>query len=618
MLGPEPFNPRDEGTIVHVFYRWVTTRPGKTALMERRAGRWTAVSWREFGNKVEEIAFGLRKLGVKKGDRVAILAPNCVAWTFADMAILSLGAVSVPIYATSTSGQVRYILGHSETKAIFVLSEDEAAMIASIRPNLPELKEVISFQPGDTLSGSCDYSLDQICMMGQEERRSSGMTLPDLFRDLRLSDLNAIMYTSGTTGPPKGCLMEHGNIMYICQSVALILPRKRNDLILSFLPLAHAMERHGGQFISIYFAIPTAFATSLETVAEDLREVRPTWSRGVPRFFEKAYHRVQATVEGYSPRRRAIFKWAFAVGKEYTVLAQAKKPVPVGLRVKRGLASLLVFRRIRAIMGGRLRFFISGSAPLAREIIEFFNILGVIVNEGYGLTETTVLASINRFDRFRFGTVGFPIPGCEIRLAGDGEILIRHPGVFRGYYKNEAATREALDENGFMRTGDIGYYDEEGFLVISDRKKDIIITAGGKNITPQNLENALKNHPLISQVFVYGDRRPYLVALITLDEEALAGQAARFGITLDPAVHPAENRDLQRVLERFLHEQNMAFSRVEQIKMFKILREDFTQESGEITPTQKIRRKVIAERYRNLLEEMYRVPHSDHFSGMTI
>lgn len=600
----EIFVSKDEGTIVHVFHKWITTRPERTALLEKRGGEWEPITWREFGERVAAISFGLKALGIGKGDRVAIFSENRVEWTFADMAILALGAVSVPIYATSSAEQIHYILEHSESRIIFVSTPEGSEKAARARAVLPGLEKVITFASGEKQEGA-DMALEELYQLGREEQEAKNARFMDLFAGLTVDDLSSIMYTSGTTGPPKGCMLSHGNILYICQSVSLILPLKKNDLVLSFLPLAHAMERNGGQFISIYFGLPTAYAVSLQTVAEDLRAVRPTFSRAVPRFFEKAYNRVQVTVNGYSPRKRAIFNWALETGKKYQDLRQDGRTAPLGLRLKRGLAGVLVYRKIKKVMGGRLRFFISGGAPLSKEIIEFFTSMGVLVAEGYGLTETTVLASINRMESYRSGTVGTPIPGAEIKIAADGEILIRHLGVMKGYYKDEKATREILDEDGWFYSGDIGYFNEEGFLVISDRKKDLIITAGGKNITPQNLENALKTHPLISQVAVYGDRRPYLVALITVDEESLPDQAPRFGITLDPAVPYSQNREMRRVLDDFIREKNWSFSRAEMIKKFAVLDQDFSQELGEITPTQKVKRSAIYQRYQNLLETLY-------------
>lgn len=600
----EQFCYLDEGTIIDAVNRWILTRPQKTAFLEKRGDRWASIPWAELGERVLDIAAGLKALGLVKSDRIALFSENRVEWTYADLAILALGAVSVPIYATSSAEQIHYIMNHCGAKAIFVNTAAMADSVNRVRDKLPELTRVIIISPEAEKRG-WDLSLEELCTLGRVERERTSLSLRELCDRLDSEDLATIMYTSGTTGPPKGCMLTHKNIMYICQSISCILPLKKNDLVLSFLPLAHAMERNGGQFISLYFGLPTAYATSLDTVAEDLRAVRPTFSRAVPRFFEKAYNRLQVTLAGYSPRKQAIFNWALETGKKYQALKQEGRSLPPGLRLNRILANLLVYRKIKKVMGGRIRFFVSGGAPLSRDIIEFFSALGVLVAEGYGLTETTVIASINRFTDYRFGTVGRPIPGAAIKIAPDGEILIRHDGVFKGYYHNDEATREVIDEDGWFHSGDIGFFDEAGFLVISDRKKDLIITAGGKNITPQNLENSLKTHPLISQAMVYGDRRPYLVALVTIDEDSLAEQAPRFGITLQPGMPHSMNSDIRRVLEEFINENNSAFSRAEMIKKFAVLDEDFRQELDEITPTQKVKRRQITGRYMDLIEKLY-------------
>lgn len=593
-----------DATILHVFDRWVNGFPEKTALLEKRGTAWEKISWREFGEEVLSIACGFKNLGIGKGDRVAIFSENRVEWTFADMAIMAAGAVSVPIYATSSAAQVSYILDHCSAKAVFVNSVEQADKVNSIRQDLPSLNQVIGFNRGMT-NHNCDLDFEQLRQMGINYRDANNIKLSDLYKELRSDDLNAIMYTSGTTGPPKGCMLTHGNIIYICRSVSMILPVEKDDLVLSFLPLAHSMERHGGQFLSIYLGLPTAYSASLDTVRDDLAEVRPTWTRAVPRFFEKAYNRVQVTVQGYSPLKKAIFDWALAVGKASNFYRQDAKPLPLGLAIKYRVADILVYRKIKKLMGGRLRFFISGGAPLAREIIEFFSALDILVAEAYGLTECTVVCTANRLEKYRFGTVGYPIPGAEIKLAEDGEILIRTPGVLKGYFRNDEATKAVIDDEGWFYSGDIGYFTDEDYLVISDRKKDLIITAGGKNITPQNIENALKTHPLISQVLVHGDNRPYLVALITLDDEALPEQASRYGIDLSQTEKPSQNPVLLKVISDFIAEKNLNFSRAENIRKFKVLDEDFSQDMGEITPTQKVKRKAITERYGDLLAALY-------------
>lgn len=595
---------KHEGTIIDVFNKWVTRSFTRTALLEKKGNDWTKVTWREFGNHVADIAYGLQALGIEKGDTVAIFSENRVEWTYTDLAVLSLGAVSVPIYASSSAEQVRYILDHSGARVIFVNTVEMSEKVAQVREQLPRLEKVVIFAPAQDGKGY-DLTLEELYRLGTDRREELDGSLKKLCGNVTPDDLATIMYTAGTTGPPKGCMITHDNILYICQSIAHIGSLRKDDLVLSFLPLAHAMERNGGQFVSIYFGLTTAYSPDMQAVPGDLRAVRPTFSRAVPHFFEKMYNRFQAEMNTYSPARRARFKRALETGKIYQQLKQEGKPVPAGLRVRRALANLMVYRKVKRLMGGRMRAFITGAAPLAKVIIEFFSAMGVLILEGYGMTESTVLVSVNYENHYRFGTVGLPIPGAEVKTAPDGEILIRHDGVMKGYYRDEESTREIIDDEGWLHSGDIGYFDDDGFLVITDRKKDLIITAGGKNIAPQNIENVLKTHPLISQVMVYGDRKPYLVALITLDEKTLPEQAERFGIKLDPGTPHSQNMEIRSVIENFITEKNWAFARSEMIKKFAILDEDFSQDTGEITPTQRVKRNIITGRYMEQIEQLY-------------
>lgn len=600
----ENFTRKKEGTIINQFNKWVNNSFTRTALLEKRDDHWEKVTWREFGNRVADIAYGLQVLGIEKGDKVAIFSENRVEWTYADLAVLACGAVSVPIYASSSAEQVFYILEHSGARLIFVNSEEMAAKVAGVRKKLPRLENVVIFSPAPAGDGY-DLALDELYRLGRERREESEGSLEHLSANVTPEDLATIMYTAGTTGPPKGCMITHDNIIYTCQSIAHLGSLRKSDTVLSFLPLAHAMERNGGQFVGIYFGQTTAYSPRMQSVPEDLKAVRPTFSRAVPHFFEKMYDQFQAEMNTYSKAKRARYNRALETGIKYQQLKQDGKPIPAGLRLKRVMANLVVYRKVKRRMGGRMRAFITGAAPLARHIIEFFSAMGVLILEGYGMTEATVLASINHQDCYRFGTVGLPVPGSEIKIAGDGEILIRHDGVMKGYYRDEEATREIIDEEGWLHSGDIGYFDDAGFLVITDRKKDLIITAGGKNIAPQNIENVLKTHPLISQAMVYGDRKPYLVALITLDEKALPEQARRFGIKLDPKIPHSRNMDIRSVIENFVVEKNWAFARSEMIKKFAILDEDFSQDTGEITPTQRVKRNIITSRYMDQIENLY-------------
>ena len=605
MLKSEPILlDREKGTIVHVFNRWVKNDPGRIALKEKRDGSWVDIHWGEFGDRVEKIAFALKALNIEKGDKVVIFSENRVEWTYADMAILATGAVTVPLYASSSADQTRYIVNHSEARIIFVNSKEQAAKVTEVRGEIPSLEKMIIFN-ADEKDDSCDYTLEEFYELGGQEKAKRSESLDDLVKEVSLDDISTIMYTSGTTSRPKGCILGHDNIMFVCQSIAHILPFRDDDLIFSFLPLAHALERHGGQFISIYMGLPTAYGQGNETVAEDMREVKPTITRVVPRFFEKTFNEVQANVQKQSTVRKDIFDWALKIGKRHINHIQKKKKIPASLVLQKKMADTLVYSKVKSRMGGRLRFIICGGAPLAKKMAEFFASLDILIMEGYGLTECTVVASINREDDFHFGTVGIPIPGCEIKIASDGEIMIRHGGVFRGYYKDEEATKAVLDEDGWLYTGDIGYLDKNNCIVITDRKKDLIITAGGKNITPQFIENKLSAHPLVSNVMVYGDQKPYLVALITIDEKELKEQADHFDIKLSEKVSISEHEGIYREVRDYVDELNVKLSPPEQIRKFRILDSDFLQEKGEITPNMKVKRNIVRKRYKDLIEGMY-------------
>jgi long-chain acyl-CoA synthetase len=419
-------------------------------------------------------------------------------------------------------------------------------------------------------------------------------------------DVATIVYTSGTTGPPKGVVQTHANHMAALQASAQTTPTTEGWVHLLFLPLAHSFGRLES-FLGPYEGLVTAFAESLDKVGENLREVRPHFICSVPRVFEKVYARILAGVEAGSPLKKRIFNWALGVGRRVSRLQQERRPVPPLLALQHRLAHRLVFSKLHAALGGRLQWAVSGGAPLSREIAEFFHAAGILVLEGYGLTETCPVLTFNRPTHFKFGSVGQALPGIELKIAPDGEILARGPNIAtRGYYKQPEATREVFDPEGWFHTGDIGRLDDEGFLYITDRKKDLIITAGGMNIAPQNIENLLKADPFISQAMVYGDRRPYPVALITVNADELRKFAREQGLPADdPAALVKHPRVVERV-GRTVEEKNAQLPSYARIKRFAVLAEDFTQETGELTPTLKVKRKVVTEKYRSVIEDLYR------------
>ncbi|MBI2841683.1 MAG: long-chain fatty acid--CoA ligase [Acidobacteria bacterium] len=580
--------------LIQVLQSHFRSQPNSSCLRFFRDGRWRDLSYAQVEERVRSICSGLVALGVQPGDRVAIMSQNRPEWALCDLGAIFTGCVVVSLYSDLKPDEAAYILEHSESRVVFVEDRTQAEKILSVRGRLPELKAIVLIEGGEP-EGISLAEVEGRCDGGRAMER-----IAESARAARTAPLT-IVYTSGTTGAPKGAVLTHGNILAVAEmgleaiSKGQELPR----LNLSFLPLAHALERVGGHFMPLYIGGTIAYARSLDTIAEDVAAIRPDFSIAVPRFFEKLHNRVQSQIREASPLRRAIFAWAVGVGSERSKCLEAGKAVRPWVACKFALADRLVFAKIRAKLGGRMRYFVSGGAPLSSELARFFHSAGILICEGYGATETSAPATLNTPTTYRFGSVGKALPGVEMRIAEDGEVLVRGPNLFQGYYKDPDATRAAFDADGFYRTGDIGRVDEDGFYYITDRKKELIITASGKNIAPQKLENMLRARPYISNALVHCDRRPYVVALITLDHVAI--QAAR--PVLDDAA--AQSEILRAMIEKQIEVVNQELPRFEQIKDFRILDEDFSAQSGEMTLTFKLKRRVIEARHRALLDQMY-------------
>jgi len=509
----------------------------------------------------------------------------------------------VPIYPSNLPDQVEYILAHSRARAAFVEDELQYNKVAGVRSRLPHLSIVVM------MAGGAEGKEGATTLTALRERgtgHGSGHpgALEARAEEILPTDDLTIIYTSGTTGPPKGVVTRHSNYAFNVTSALEAVHVPRGAMFLQFLPLAHSLGRLE-HFLAFDAMAVSSFARSLLTVAEDLAAVRPEIMVSVPRLYEKFYARVLAKVEEDGGLKKAIFYWALGVGREASRCRQQGGEPRGFLALKNGIADRLVFRKIRARMGGRLRFFISGGAPLSREIAEFLHAIGVLILEGYGLTETSTVTTVNRLERYKFGTVGKALPGTEIRIAADGEILVRGPHIFREYFNDPAATREAIEPDGWLHTGDIGALDEEGFLRITDRKKDIIVTSGGKNISPQNLENLLKNDRYVSQAFVFGDRKKYLTALLTLAPEEIVAWATRKGIPDRSVEALARRPEVLQLMRERVDGINRGLASFEQVKKFAVLETDFSQETGELTPTLKVRRKVVVEKYGRILDDLY-------------
>ncbi len=591
-------------TLASMFWRRVGETPDRPAQLVKKAGEWRRLTWAEVGTAVREAALGLLGLGVQRGDRVALLAASRAEWVHADLAVLSVGAVTVPIYASYTAEQIADLVEESGAGVLIVDTPELLARALAARDRMPGLVHLVLLEGKHGEPGVVAW--DELRRRGRTHAAERDGVLAARLAACREDDLATIVYTSGTTGEPKGVMQTHGNHLASLRAIAQIPGADPGDVHLLFLPLAHSFARLEA-FMGIHRGLVTAFAEALDRLADNLREVRPDFIFGVPRVFEKAQARIESAAAAAHPARRWLFAWAMGVGARASALERARRPLPPSLRLARRLADRAVLQRLRQAFGGRLRFAVSGGAPLAVETAEFFHAAGLLIVEGYGLTEACPALTFNRLDRFKFGSVGQAIPGVELRLAPDGEILARGPNIAtRGYWRRPEATAETFTPDGWLRTGDIGRLDDEGFLYVTDRKKELIVTAGGLNVAPQPIEAQLRRDPLIAQAVVYGDRRPYPAALITLDPGELARFARQEGLLVVEHALLARHPSVEARVWRTVHATNERLPSYARIRKLAILPGHLTEEGGELTPTQKVRRKVVAERYRAVLDSLYR------------
>ncbi len=567
-------------------------RGDRTALLHKQGDDWVEISYAELGAIVKEIALGLADLGVDKGDRVSILSHSRPEWTYANFAILASGATSVSIYQTNSPEECRYVLEHSESRAVFVEDGEQLVKIREVQDELPKLEFVIVLEPGDAELGDA-IPLTELRERGRGRDESE---YDERVASVTPDDTCVYIYTSGTTGPPKGCVLTHGNYRQVTSMTQQTGTLQEGEIVYLFLPLAHSFALLI-QYVGVDLGATIAYwEKDPQKIIPNLMEVKPTYFPSVPRIFEKIYTLATSNAEDPEKLQQAV-----KLGLQVRRMDQRGEDVPAELRQAFDQADEAMYQNVRNLFGGRMRQAVTGAAPIAQEILEFFYACGVPVMEGYGMTETSTVATVNTPDDFRFGSVGKPLPGVEVRIGEDGEVLLRGPNIFQGYYKNEAASQEALAD-GWLHTGDLGHLDDDGFLYITGRKKDIIITAGGKNITPANIENGLKQSRWISQAVVVGDRRPYLVALITLDPEEAPAFAKEHGLEVDDLPQSDEMRaEVQKVVD----EVNAKVGRVEQIKQFTILPHDLSQETGELTPTLKVKRNVVGDKYEGEIEKLY-------------
>ena len=607
---------QEYSTFVDVFQDRVSTSAQSVALRTKQGSSWIDISWEQWDERSKAVAGGLLSLGMKVGDRVCIQSNTRWEWVVSDIGILMACGVTVPIYQSNTPEQCGYIIVDSGARFVLVEDQEQLQKLLSIRDKLPQVEKVIYFSGAEALESDSSVllselltdadrnwvlSLDDLLAMGRQFNQmddSMSRNLDGLTGD----DICTIVYTSGTTGQPKGVVLTHENFAFECEAV-LQLGIIESDSQLLFLPLAHIFAKVlYAAFIRV--GAITVFAESILKAVENMKEVQPTIVGSVPRIYEKIHTKVISGAQSAGGLKEKIFTWACNVGEEVCLAHERGKELDRILSIKHALAMKLVGSKLHEVFGGRI-LFVSNNTPLSPMLSRFFFGFGLQILEGYGLTETTAATHANRPGKLRFGTVGQALPGVDVRLADDGEILVKGANVMRGYYHRDVATSEVLDKDNWFHTGDIGQIDDDGYLKITDRKKDIIVTAGGKNIAPQYIENTIKTNRFVSQVMVHGDKRKFLSALVTLDEETVTAWAESEGIEFDDFYQLTRNQSVYEMMDGIIQDKNSELPSFETIKKFVILEKDFSQEEGELTPTLKVRRKFVTEKYQSLLDSFY-------------
>jgi long-chain acyl-CoA synthetase len=592
-------------SIGEMFFAKREISPKDVAYKFKENGEWKSLTYEYVIDESEKIAAGLASLGITKGDKVAIVSANRIEWALIDYAVVSLGAILVTIYPSLLKEQVQYILNDSEAKVVFAENDIQTTKINETRPKLNHIKNFVLIDTKHSAVSDPWKGLDTLIDLGAKHLEMNPDTVIDAMKKVTLDDWLTIIYTSGTTGEPKGAILTHSNILSNIESGISVLAITNSDVFLSFLPLSHVLERMAGHYLAYYCGVIIAYAESIEAVPVNMGEIKPTVMISVPRLYEKMYARVIENVELGSAVKQKIFHWAVGVGGQYVNKIMNKKSISGVLQFKRNLAYKLVFSKLSARVGGRIRFMISGGAPLAQEIAEFFGAAGIMILEGYGLTETSPLISVNTLDNFCFGTVGPPAPGVQVKIADDGEILAKGPNIMVGYYKKEAETKEVIDKDNWFYTGDIGHIDDNGFLKITDRKKNILVTAGGKNIAPQPVENTMITSKYIDQFLMIGDKRKFCSAVIVASEESLSKWADAKGLKYTNYEELVSLPGVNELIAAEIDRLSAGLASYETIKKFIIAKAPFTIESGELTPSLKIKRKEVINNYQKEIDALY-------------
>ncbi len=592
-------------TLVEMYDRLMErfSRTDRCVLRYKSGGKYKTMAFAELDEHVTSVAAGLAAVGVHRGDRIALISENRPEWIITDFALMHLGAINVSIFPTLAQKQIQFILQNAGVTVAIVSNLLSMKKLLQIRDGIPSLRMIIHFFENDS-SDPMLLSLQTLKTKGQAFLREH----PDYLRDEKAKvspdDLLTLIYTSGTTGTPRGVELTHRNLVSNISASADSIPFSDGDSVLSFLPLCHSYERMAGYYAAMACGVNIAYAESVDTVFENLVEIRPTVVTTVPRLFERMYQRLMRRAEESAPWRRALFYRSVEVGKRYHAARKSGK-IDLLTSLQYRLADKLVFQKIRKRTGENVRFFISGGAPLSRDLGIFFEAVGILILEGYGMTEASPVISFNRLDRYKFGTVGLPIPNVQVKISYDNEILVKGPNVMRGYWGDQAATREVIDGEGWLHTGDIGFIDQDGFLVITDRKKHLFVTSGGKNIAPQHIESLFLRNYLIDQFILIGDGRKYLTAIIVPNFEGLRQVGSGMGLAATTIEELARHQKIYEHYEREMNKMQKELASYERIRKFAILDHPLTIEEGEITPAQKVKRKIIEERYKAIIEKMY-------------
>ena len=604
-----PINVAEGGTAPEMFQNRVRLSGDEVALRYKKLGIWHDVTWNQYNQKVKEVSLALLAMGLKPGECVSVIGENCPEWVYIDLGTMHAGGTTVGVYATNSWEQCQYVVDHSESRIYFVENEEQLDKALRFREKVPRLEKIIVWD----LKGLKHFqdpmvmSFDEFLALGRDPDRKD----PDLFQKcwsrVQPGDLARLIYTSGTTGPPKGAMLTHTNITWMAKAMAEGNPIEGRDEFLSFLPLCHIFEQLFTIFLNIKYGAIVNFIESTDTVTDNMREVSPTVAYGVPRVWEKYYSGIMIMMSDATWMKRLIFRTSLGIGKKHAALKTSYQPVPSWLRLAYALAYFLTFRKLKERLGfDRVRLAFSGAAPISPDVLRFFQAIGIPLREGYGMTEGTGVTCANQRDRVKIGTVGQALPGVEVKIAEDGEICFRGGNVFKGYFKNPQATAEVLEKDGWMHSGDVGVLDPEGFLKITDRKKDLIITAGGKNIAPQNIENQLKFSPYINDAVVIGDRRKFLVAIIVIDEDNVVKYAQDSKIQYTTYATLTQHPEVIKLIQREVDGVNKTLANVETVKKFSILPKKLFVEDGEVTPTMKVKRKFINETFKEQIEGTYK------------